>query len=294
MKSVLFLPFPERVSKRLMHLFYFLGKPLSKAFPSLSTELAQLESEYDDWEFTSIGLLAFFFYFIVFGFFFGVVLLVLDKLSFEAGIVGVLTSFLAALSIFGLILLYPKLLLERKNNELEADLLFALRQLYIQSSAGVPLFNSLTSLTKGFGSVSKEFEIVIKDVQGGMSFADSLEKSALKNPSIHYRRVIWQLSNAVKAGVELTSVLNSVVSNLTEEQKIAFKKFGSQLSPLALMYLLLTIIGPTLGLVFLIVLVSFVPISLNEFVLALILFFMILIQFFFIGLISSRRPSVLI
>ncbi|MFH1779522.1 MAG: type II secretion system F family protein [Candidatus Micrarchaeota archaeon] len=294
MKNVLFLPFPLKISLRLMHLMFFLGKPLSKLFPYLSHELAELESEMNEAEYTSVGLLAFLFYLIVTSSLVSVLLFLVHKLSASTLMVAIAIGFFIGLSVFGLILVYPKLLLERKNNELESYLLFALRQLSIQSSAGVPVFAALASLTTGFGLVSKEFQQVIRDVEGGVSFPDALEKSGLRNPSVNYRRVVWQLSNAIKAGVELPDVLNNVVDALSEEQKISFKKFGSQLSPLALMYLLLTIIGPTLGLIFLIVIVSFLSFNINESVLGIILFGLVLIQFFFIGLISSRRPNIVV
>ena len=208
-------------------------------------------------------------------------------------------SIMISLSIFAYIIVFPRWIVSKRKLELERNLLFATRHIMIQTSAGVPLFDSIVGVSEeyddpdlNYGEISREFEKIVKEVKGGKDLSVALEESSVRNPSSYYRRVIWQLANANRAGGNIGIVLKEVVEFLSEEQKIMIKNYGSQLNPLALFYMLTCVIGPTMGIILLSIATTLADISINEFTLSVILIFLVVAQIMFIGIIKSRRPTV--
>jgi pilus assembly protein TadC len=189
-------------------------------------------------------------------------------------------------------IIYPKWLSNKKVNSIDRDLLFAARHLRVQTTAGVPLFESLVSASHGYGAVSLELDKIVTGVQAGMNLADALEDSAVRNPSYYYSRIMWQVSNAVKAGSDIGPVLSDIVDFLAEEQRIEMRSYGAQLNTLAILYLMVCIIVPTVSLIFLMVISSFISLPITDSFLYVIMGAMIFVQYMFIGLIESRRPVV--
>ncbi len=93
----------------------------------------------------------------------------------------------------------------------------------------------------------------------------------------------------------MSDVLAEVLHALGEEQVIQIQKYGSQLNPLAMFYMLVAIIAPSLGITFIIVLSSFV--SPSETGTKLVFWglygFATFFQIMFLGVIKSRRPNLL-
>ena len=81
------------------------------------------------------------------------------------------------------------------------------------------------------------------------------------------------------------------MDNLSVEQMLAIKKYGAQLNPIAMLYMVFCVIMPTMGITFLLVLGSFIGLSIPmEYILLGILGFLVMFQFMLIGMIKSRRP----
>ena len=158
--------------------------------------------------------------------------------------------------------------------------------------AGVPLFKSFVSLSQGgYGALSEEFRQMVKTVQTGGNVEDELDRIAMHNPSLYLRRAIWQISNGVKAGSDMSAVLNSIIDNISKEQALAMRRYGSQLNPLTLVYMMVAVIIPALGITMLIVLSSFSGMTITETMLWGILGALAFLQFMYIGLIKSKRPN---
>jgi pilus assembly protein TadC len=163
----------------------------------------------------------------------------------------------------------------------------------IQVKSGVPLFDALVSISNGnYGLISKEFKICTKKISTGLDQTIALEELALRNPSLHFRRIVWQITSAIKTGANLGETLDSIVYNLSQEQKVMIRKYGSQLNPLAMMYMMLAVIIPSLGITFLIIFSAFSGVAVTEMVFYGILFALAFFQFTFIGIVKSRRPAI--
>jgi pilus assembly protein TadC len=199
--------------------------------------------------------------------------------------------------IYNYIMLIPHWKALQRAAKIEKDLLFAIRHLAIQTNAGVPLFAAMVSIAEergplGYGIVSEEFGRIVKEVQSGYDLSQALENSAMRVKSKYYNRIMWQLANSNRAGVPVNKALSALLDYLSEEQRIALRKYGNQLSPLALMYLLVTIVGPTLGLIFLMIASTLISLPLTGVILDGLLVTIVFVQIFFLGLIQSRRPTI--
>ena len=284
-----FVPFSMKTAVREAKVFERLGVVIAKSKPSLKLELFQSEIALLPKVYASIVALTTIFYFFVMT---PVIFLIgfLAKgeadffLPFSVG--GIFSMF-----IFSYLMRYPKFVALRRIKKLDKDLLNSLQHVLIEIKSGVPLFNSLISVTSGYGEVSDEFKIVVKEINAGVPEIKALERASLRNPSLHFRRSIWQITNAMKAGSNVASALESIVDSLTQEQIIAIRRYGQELSPFTLMYMLIAVIMPTLGITFLIILSSFAGLKLPDFTFPLILLVLAIFQYFYMGVIKTKRPA---
>ncbi len=283
---------PQKMAMVPAHYFYGLASHVLGANKMIEKELYKLDSDLSPREYVGLSMLNALFYFILAEV---LVYVVLFKIEFPNHMLWALVAAsVVSLAVFVFCLAYPKWLANKKVAQMDRDLLFAARHLRVQTTAGVPLFEALVSATRGYGAVSSELEKIVVGVQGGLNLADALEDSATRNPSYYYSRILWQMSNAVKAGTDMGPVLSDIVEFLSEEQRIEMRNYGAQLNSLAIMYLMACIIVPTISLIFMMVISSFVEVPITDTVLIFILGALVFVQYMFIGLIESRRPSVAI
>jgi pilus assembly protein TadC len=186
----------------------------------------------------------------------------------------------------------PNIRTKRRTRKLEKNLPYALRDILIQIDSGIPLYQAMVTATEGYGEASEELNRIIKDVDGGKSMVVALEESIIRNPSERYRRAMWQLSNSIRSGTDISGTLSSVVDAIIKEQKIEIEKYGEELNPYILVYLLIAVIGPALGITGLIVISSFTGTPVNFQLYVGILFGLVVVQVFFLNLIKSKRPEV--
>ncbi|MBU0898483.1 MAG: type II secretion system F family protein [Nanoarchaeota archaeon] len=269
-----------------------LGDMLSSGFHSLAFELEQAGLDYDPREWISIALFAMIFYS---GWLFGALFLVLfiAKINILMSFgVSLLVGFSIGITSFAYIVFYPKLYVARKVKEVEKNIPFALRHLLIEVRSGVPLFNALSSIARSnYGRLSLEMQRAVNEINTGKSEIAALEMLARQNPSLYFRRIMWQIVNSLKSGTDIGSTIKEIVNQIGMEQSIEIKEYGAQLNPIALMYMIFAVIFPTLGITFLLVISSFVGLSISlEWILLGILGFLLLFQFMIIGIIKSKRP----
>lgn len=293
-RTVPFVPLPLskalRVARKLR--LVGLGNRIVHFFPQLSLYLYQTESYLEAREYTTVALFSSVFWVsIIFPIFFVLSLVVTVPANFS--IVASLASLLVGLLVFFYIIFYPRVVVTRKVRSLEKNLLFALRHLLIQVRSGVTLFDSLVSVSRaGYGLVSDEFNSAVRRISTGLRDSDALEELALKNPSLYFRRSLWQMSNAIRAGADIANTLEGIILNLANEQRIMVRKYGSQLNPLAFLYMMFGVIMPSLGIALLISLSSFSGLEIQQIYFWAILVFLLIFNFNFLGVIKNKRPSV--
>jgi len=290
--TIPFSPLPLPMLKHISGNFRGFGEKISDAFPYLAIELKQAEIPLKPIEYGSIMFTMFFFYFIA-----GSLLVYVFALRFapDKAIPAALTiGGIFALLIFVQLSVLPKIKIMRKVRDLESNLIFALRTILIEIKSGVSLFDSIRLVANGnFGSVSSEFKRAVEEIETGRFQEDVFENLATNNPSLFFRRALWQLVNGLKAGADVSEVLNALVDTLSKEQSNQVRKYGSSLRLLSLMYMMLGVIVPALGLTFLVVLSSFPQIQIQEWMFWGMLITLAISQFMFLGILKNNRPSLM-
>ena len=205
-------------------------------------------------------------------------------------------AFVITLFAFTNSLFYPKIYVNKRVRDLERNLLPALQDFLAQINSGVPIFNVLVNLSNAdYGEVSKEFGKVVRQINAGKSQIQALSDLGAENPSVFFRRSLWQISNGLTSGANMQVVVKESIKALADEQVIQIQEYGSRLSPLSMFYMLIAVILPILAITFIIILSSLI--SLTSTVMQLILWglyvFLIFVQIMFLGLIKSRRPNLI-
>jgi len=149
--------------------------------------------------------------------------------------------------------------------------------------------------TENYGEIAAEFRKAVRKINSGTSQIEVLEEMAANNPSLFFRRAIWQIANGMKSGAEITTIIQQAISALSQEQVIEIQRYGSQLNPLAMFYMIMVVILPSLGMTFLIMILSFL--SASSFLTKLIFFILygivVFFQIMFLGIIKTKRPNLL-
>lgn len=189
-------------------------------------------------------------------------------------------------------LVYPQIIAAQRRRAIDANMITATRQLLIQIRSGVPLFNALLSVSTGNNKLSEEFYKIVAKLNAGVAEADALAEASATSPSLQFRKVVWQISNALKVGTDVGLALEATLTELELEQTEQIKKYAQELSPLTMIYMIAAIIVPSLGVTMLIVIGSLLSFQIPQALLVGIFIVMIGFQLFFMDFVSSRRPVV--
>ncbi len=201
-----------------------------------------------------------------------------------------------AFFIFFQMMYYPKSIIKRRVADIDRNLLFVLRTILVQIRSGIPIFDTFVAIASGdYGEISEEFKNVIEKVRTGKPVTETLEELAIRNPSNYFRRALWQLVNSIKSGSDVGDNLAVVINALSKEQLIEIRKYQSALNPLSMMYMMVAVIVPSLGITVMIVLSSFPGMESigNEISFWCLLIAVIFMQLIFIFIIKSKRPNLM-
>ncbi len=190
--------------------------------------------------------------------------------------------------------LYPKIYFSRREKDIERNLVAALEDMIVQLSSGIPLYNIMVNISySSYGELGIEFKKAVKKINAGVPQVEVIEEMGEKNPSPLLRRALWQISNGMKAGSDISIVIRDSIKLLNQEQIVQIQNYGNKLNPLIMFYMLVTIILPALAITFLTIISSMINLGKNLTMITYVsLFvFVILIQVMFLGAIRSARPT---
>jgi len=210
----------------------------------------------------------------------------------------VVISFLYFLTpvLFILIFLYflklPDVKIIQKDREINKEIVYVGRFLIIELESGVSLYNAIANVSKNYPSIGKYFDEIINKVAMGTSLEDAISETIEYTPSPNFRKILWQILNSLKTGSDVIKSLNAVVEQIVKEQIIEVKQYSKKLNPLAMFYMMIAVILPTLGTTMLIILSTFMSINIDIWTLISIVFFLGFAQLMFFSIIKSSRPAV--
>jgi flagellar protein FlaJ len=272
----------------------WLGYRLKSFFPRMNDEIDSAGMSFEDYEYISLSIVNLLFYLLLFSsLLISLTYLVQEKPIVESIFTGLGYGCLVSALIGYTLLTYPGIMAGKRAEQINKNLAFALRDLLMQVSSGVPLYNGFVNVSAAdYGIVSDEFLQVAKEIQTGTPTEKALVRMVHRNKSEFLKRVIWQLVNTIKAGSSLKTALRSVVNDLTLKQRTQIRDYAHELSLWSLIYMMLAVAVPTIGIVMIILLSTFMGMGIGKSTLIAFVGLCFVIQYVLINLIKSRRPVV--
>jgi len=182
--------------------------------------------------------------------------------------------------------------IEKIKKKIDEEILFAGRFLIIGLESGVPMHKIFEDMERNYEYVGYYFGEILNKVYLGTSMEDAVNDTLNASPSPNLRRLLWQVMNSLKTGTEVGGALNSVLDQITREQQIAVQEYGKKLSPLAMFYMTISIIVPSLGITMLVILATFIGLKVTMPILIVLAVMIGFVQFMFLSMIKSSRPSI--
>lgn len=187
---------------------------------------------------------------------------------------------------------YPVVKVFRLSKDISKEIVFAGRFLIIELESGVPLYNAMLNVIPSYPAIGKYFNEVITKVDFGTPMEDAINDAVIYSPSANLRRLFWQVLNSLKTGSDIHKSLDSVVDQIMREQVIEVKAYAKKLNPLAMFYMMMAIIIPTLGTAMLAVAANFISIEISLPILVVLSMGLGFTQMMFLNIIKSQRPAV--
>ncbi len=280
---------PEKPLYSASKNFLAIGGFLSSFFPLLATWLKQAEYKYSPREFSAMAFVAGLFN----SAFLFVMLNLLGYLTHrDFTVIAIAISGVMFLVTLLSILAYPLIVSMRRAREIDVNLINAVRQILIDLHSGVTLFAAMKSVTVDYGEASVGFKKIVGQIESGVPEADVLADASASTPSNGMKRILWQISNALKVGADVSTALDAQLGDLSSERLEQIRRYGQELSPWTMMYMLAAIIFPSLGVTTLIVMSTFLHVAMPPIIFPAIVSVLVLFQLFFMNLVSSRRPAI--
>ena len=186
---------------------------------------------------------------------------------------------------------FPDVKIMKLQKQVDREIVFAGQFLIIELESGIGLYESFIHVARNYPTIGRYFRNVIEDIDLGTPIDEALNKAVETTPSQNLRKMFWQITNSITTGADVATALTSVVEQIIREQKIELNEYGRKLNPLAMFYMIIAIVLPSIGITMFVVLVSFLSIKLSLLTLLLIAVFMGFIQFMFYTIVKSSRPA---
>lgn len=187
---------------------------------------------------------------------------------------------------------YVDVRIERLKRDIDQEIVFAGRFLIIELDSGVPIFKAFENVEKNYAVVGKYFGDIMNKVYLGTNIEDAINETLLNTPSSNMRKLLWQILNSIKTGAEAGAALNTIIDQIVREQQITVAEYGKKLNPIAMFYMMTSIIFPTIGTTMLIVLLTFVGVNVTMPFFAVGAFMLAFVQFMFLSIIRTTRPPI--
>ncbi|MFH1506344.1 MAG: type II secretion system F family protein [archaeon] len=182
--------------------------------------------------------------------------------------------------------------ISKRARNLDQDVLFAGRFLLVKLNSGKPLLNSLVDASKSYGVARTYFQEIVREIELGAPLEEALSDATEYCPSKNFKKILFQITNALKIGVDVTQFLDAVLEEISHEQLVEIQKYGKKLNGLTLFYMLLAIVLPSLGVTLFSVVASLLSVPIDVTLFIGLIIFLVAINFIFITIFKSARPVV--
>lgn len=196
---------------------------------------------------------------------------------------GVALGFFLIPIIYNFFLNYVKVQIQKKGRELDGDLLFVSEYFLVSLESGLPLGNAIQELSKLNRPGARFFKKIYTEFRTGKDLEDSLMEGAKNCPSESLKILLKRLKESLSIGVDLRTVLVNFIEESAEKKIIEIRGYSKKLNPLVMMYLLLGIVVPSLGVTFFMLGATFIGLSPAGLKLILIVIFLLMLAFQYVA-----------
>ncbi|HIH20475.1 TPA: type II secretion system F family protein [Candidatus Micrarchaeota archaeon] len=160
-------------------------------------------------------------------------------------VVGILVFVLMFVLTAVFVLVFPSLRAGELALAVDRALPFALRQLSTQLKAGFSFYKSLNSLAKAdYGILSEEFELVLRDLDSGLSTDEALKLLTKRNKSEGLRKAILQITRAMRTGGSLATVISDIADDVSFETRQKIRDYTEKLNFINILYIMVGVVMP--------------------------------------------------
>ncbi len=145
---------------------------------------------------------------------------------------------------------YVDVQIRKYARSLEGDLLFVSEYFLVSLESGLPLGNAIQGISKLNRPGGKFFKKVFTEFKTGKDLEAAIGEAAAYAPSDMVKNLLKRLKDSLSIGVDLKSVLENFIKEASEKKIIEIRGYSKKLNPIIMMYLLVGIVLPSLGLTF--------------------------------------------
>jgi pilus assembly protein TadC len=217
----------------------------------------------------------------------------LDMLEKPVALIIVICPVLFLL-LFLLIIKRPITKISKRKRDLEREVLFAGRFLLVKIHSGRPLLNALVDASQSYGISSKYFKELVDDVNMGTPIEKALDNAMKYSPSDKFRKILFQISNSIKIGIDVSDPLTNTLDEISQQQLIEIQRYGKKLNSLSIFYMLLAVVMPSIGVAMFAVIGSLIGLGGDTAskIFYAILGFLCIVQIIFVSIFKAARLSV--
>ncbi len=272
--------------------FRGIGLRIFSFYPSVRYDLRNIGLDFPPENYCTIAFLSASIWAVVLTLFIGLIVS-RTTLAPPIQLLAIFWAFFISLLFFLLLhLAYPKIIAKNIAAKIDRELIFAMRDMLIQISSGIPVYNAVENVANSnYEFTSREFAEVSNKVKTGSSLLEAIEGMAVRTQSEYLKKTSWQMATAIRAGAQMDSTLKSIVKLLVDYQFSLSKSFTAELNFIILIYMMAAAVLPTMGVSILVIfsLVARMPISPDVFIGLVAVSF--LIQASIIIYVKLKRPS---
>ncbi|MFC1753257.1 type II secretion system F family protein [Thermoproteota archaeon] len=185
----------------------------------------------------------------------------------------------------------PEIRILKREREINQEIVYAGRFMIIELQSGVPLYQTFRHIVDNYDHIGKYFAELVQEVDLGTPIEEALHKAIELTPSRNFRKLLWQILNSMMTGADIATSLTSVIDQIVKHQEIELKEYGRKLNPLAMFFMILAVILPSIGITLLVIFVSFIGMKLDLFFFVILALGLGLMQFLFFTIIKKARPA---
>jgi flagellar protein FlaJ len=180
----------------------------------------------------------------------------------------------------------------KRAKDIDREVLFAGRFLLVKLNSGRPLVNALVDASQSYGVANKYFKEIVRDIDLGTPLEKALQNAMYYSPSTKFRRILFQITTALKVGIDVTKNLEATLDEIQDEQLVEVQRYGKRLNAFTMFYMLLAVVVPSLGVTLLIIVASLVSLNITTTTFLVFAFFLLLFQLVLLSIFKSIRPNV--